>query len=138
MTDNKLAHAGVKGMKWGVRKDDSEASSARAAAKVEKTDAKWIKKQGGKTALGIYNDVADKMNRGGIDAFNNQPKYKDKDFTNDSPLRRQYFKEYSEMFTREMNVAASKSGILPSGQKKLNFEYDVENDFMPQWEVVDR
>jgi len=107
-----LDHHGTKGMKWGVR---------RAAKKVAKGDKKWqanIYSIHG--AVAVHNAVADKMNNGGLDKLNNNPKYKGNMFKDDgSPngaIGRAYMKDY-EGLVQKHTVAAVKEvhGTSPSG-----------------------
>lgn len=176
-----LEHHGVKGMRWGVRRDlatikatgrrsnemglvsrkmQAKADAKKAASsstpkmsrkekraakpsrftdtrgsKISKGDVKWINK--GTTtakAMQVHNAAADRMNNVHISRINNKPEYKNADFTHDSPLRQQYYKEYSDTFTNEMNKASDRIiGPSPSGKYRVKFT-DV-GDMFPAWEV---
>lgn len=119
MSTNHLAHFGVKGMHWGVRKNPQ-----RAAAKAEK---KWVKKNTSSDALvAVYNATAQRMNDTEVPRINNKPQYRNQDFTHDSPLRDKYYDEYNKTFEKIMNEESPKIlGSSPGGQK-VSFTTDPE------------
>ncbi|ALY08694.1 hypothetical protein FDH65_gp07 [Arthrobacter phage Circum] len=136
--DEVLAHYGVVGMKWGRRKatDESSGTSRKEAKKIAKADAKWERKSS-QSYMKVYNQAADRMNNGGIEKFNNNSKYKDKDLSKDRKLEKEYFSEYSKLMTNMLNDIAKTEGVNPSGTKRLKFEYDVESDPMPRASIIE-
>ena len=146
-----LEHYGVKGMKWGVRKEEDRAGSRptsgeKAAAKgghaVEKADKKWEKRVSkGKLndRIALNNGIADRMNgpNGEIAKLNSNPKYEGKDFREDSPLRREYYAEFEKITNRLLQEVAEKQfGMNASGTKKVEARYDGYS-FLPSYRVVD-
>lgn len=118
-----LDHHGVKGMHWGVRKGASRA------------DRKWQDNiYSIKGAIDVHNAVADKMNNGGLDKLNNDPKFKGKTMNWDNPdaHTKAYFKAYEKMneqFTRQ--AVKDVHGISPSGEYKARLDTSGG-----EWKVV--
>lgn len=137
-----LKHAGVKGMRWGKRKPENlVGNKPTLSRKAARQDKKWAKGHS-KAAVQAYNAVAEKMNSGLIEKFNNQPKYKNVDLTQkkNAKLYKDYLNDYSKLFNKELNAHAASTGIniSPSGTKKMSFEWDVETDIFPGWRVEER
>jgi hypothetical protein len=140
LSEDELAHFGVKGMRWGKRKavdSGSDDVSPRQAKKLEKADRKWERNATTQSAyFKIYNEAATRMNND-IDKINGKAEYKNADLSKPSSLQKKYYKEHSEAMTKHLNDVASAQGTSPSGKKRLKFDYDVERDDLPQWEVVE-
>jgi len=117
-----VEHFGTKGMKWGVR---------RAQKQAAKADKKWQKNiysvQG---AVAIHNNVADKMNNGGIAALNKRhPKAH---LDRDTPETRAYIKDYEGMSLKFTAQAVREvHGTSPSGNMKARLENKGGN-----WQVT--
>lgn len=81
-----LYHHGVKGMKWGVRKDKYKAMSRAEKKKTKKTykDQKKFEKNVSKNWTTSYNKAANIMNEK-IEGINK--KYKDADLNRDKPRK---------------------------------------------------
>lgn len=139
-----LAHYGVMGMKWGKRTSNDHAAelsarkgiSSKEAKKLAKADENWGNRGVTARYFKIYNAAAGSINEK-IPEFNNKPEYKGQDFTNDTPLRRKYYKDYSDTMVKELNKFSEQlGGVNPSGTKKMAFEYDLERDAMPRFKLV--
>lgn len=126
-----LSHFGVKGMKWGVRKDTGSAGSTRA-------DQKWGKKAAKfSTFSKVYNSASKRMNDVEISRINNKPQYKNADFSKDSPLRKKYYKEFNDTMERIVNEESLKIvGKNPSGTKKLTYHAAENGDISFKFEDV--
>lgn len=134
-----LEHHGVKGMKWGVRKDrKADRAAAKAAKKQNKEDDKAYKKASkNSTYFEIYNAGAAVINTK-INDFNNQPKYKDKDLNDpkNAKLRDQYMKDFEKLSNDAFSQAAS---VYPgSSSGNITVEYQGMENGWPSFYVRDR
>jgi|SRR5580765_262516 len=121
--ENLLEHHGTKGMKWGQRK--AEKRSAKA-------DMKWQKNiYSIKGAVDIHNNVADKMNNGGLARLN--AKYPNLSTNWGDAEHKRYFKAYEKM-NEDFTAQAVKEvhGTSPSG--KLTAKLDTSTP--DQWKVT--
>jgi hypothetical protein len=110
--DDFLEHFGVKGMQWGVR---------RAQKKSAKAESKWEKKFNNPRAyFQVHNRAADLANTHDVARINNMPRYRNADFTRDSPLRREYYRAHETAMNRRFQQAADEIvGPSPSGRRVL-------------------
>jgi hypothetical protein len=110
-----LAHHGIKGQKWGVRRFQNADGSLTAAGK--KRLSKEYHKESNNVMSELskkysdiyvksYNKAADHMNGGGIDKFNAQQrkKYGD-DFANREGYAEEYAKKFNKILNRNLNEA---------------------------------
>lgn len=136
--DDVLAHFGVRGMKWGVRKADTprqesfraqanlSKSEKKAEKKILKADNKWEKSiytnQG---AIKVHNEVADRMNNGEIDKHNSNPKWAGKNLRDEPELEKDYYDEYEKVSSRVYSEAVTAvHGSSPSGRKTAKYVDD--------------
>ena len=116
--DDYLMHYGVKGMKWGVRKDDrgkikSVAKRTPLRGKDEKgpirdhLDANDYGGTKNHKAVARAYKTARPYVKQGLRNLNKDERYRDKDLTNEkSKLVKQYHKDVSDMVTSKLNMAA--------------------------------
>lgn len=124
-----LAHSGVKGMKWGVRRSDSGSASPR---KVAKADAKFEKKaSSSNTTFAVYNAAASHVNKHDVDRINNKAKYKGQDLEKPSKLRDQYYKEHENAMLSALKNSAKDLGTNASGTKQYGISVDKDGG----WDV---
>ena len=127
-----LFHYGVKGMKWGVRNDNGHQGEQVKTKKLAKLDKKWEKENAGvRGYIKVHNAVADRMNNGEIDRFNNEPRWKkaadDCVLANDNhPETKAYFDAYEALTNKMMAEEAVKLGSNPSGSKA--WQWTDDND----------
>ena len=121
VADAVLEHFGVKGMHWGVRRGDSASGTgpnSHAAKKVARADRRFAAQTTSpKTFFKVYNGGVKEANRR-LDAINAKPKYKNQDFTRDSPTRKAYYKEVQTAFLDSMESSAQRLGTNASGTKR--------------------
>jgi hypothetical protein len=127
--DEFLAHYGVKGMKWGVRKDRGHEGQRAKTKKIEKLDKKYDRLANHyTTTIDIHNRAARLTNKNDVERINNKPQYKDMDFSKPSPLRDKYYKEHSDAFIKNLEKAASEMGTNASGTKQYSIVVAPDND----------
>lgn len=133
--DAVLKHHGVKGMKWGVRKDKGHEGESAKKTKIAKLDRKFEKdSQSYKTVFKVYDAAAEKMNREDGPRINNKPKYKNADFSRDSPLRQKYYKEWQDTMLDNLEKAANDLGTNASGTRQMGIVHAADGG----WDIVSR
>lgn len=131
-----LAHHGVKGMHWGTRKsavrnDNGHQGQSARPRKVAKLDKKFENQKGANVFINIHNRAAELTNKNDVERINNKPQYKGKDFTNDSPLRRQYYNEHQQAFLNNVRKAAAEQGTNASGTRRIGIIHDKQGNWEP-------
>ena len=116
--DDSLAHYGIKGMKWGVRRYQNEDGSLTAAGKKrqEKTRKKEARKYAAKLRkefVSIHNAAADK-NNARLAALNKE--YDGVDFKKDRKAYRKYIERYVKDWQDDlMSEVIAQVGKPPEG-----------------------
>lgn len=88
-----LEHHGVKGQKWGIRKDRGHEGQRAKTKKIGKLDRKFaVRAQDPSTTIKVWNGAGEEGQKH-LDRINNKSEYQNKDFSRDSPLRQKYYKE---------------------------------------------
>lgn len=131
-----IAHYGVKGMRWGVRKNRQGKVKARSIMKKDRK-IEDDKPQGYTNAFRKKHDAlartyvsARPKVKKAIRQINKSEKYKDKDLKRDAKLRAQYHAEISKAVTDQLNAAAVLKGTTREGFR-LNFEYNIDKSMFP-------
>jgi len=135
-----LAHYGVKGMRWGVRRSKAERQANRAAKKTARAEKRkrigeavkdevWTSASYSSTVhMNIHNAVSDRMwfsTVPEINRINHDPKYKDANLFKDKELRKSYEKDVEKLTFRLYDEEVRKQiGVSPSGKKKAVFDHD--------------
>jgi hypothetical protein len=110
-----LEHFGVKGMKWGVRRADKKFEKKASSTKV---------------FMQVYDGAAKAYNKHDIARINNSPKYRNKDFSQPSKLRDQYYKEHREALVKRLEESAA-SMTNKSGTRRYTVVVNADNS----WDV---
>lgn len=119
-----LAHHGVKGQKWGVRKDRGHEGDKASTRKIARLDKKFEKRTREGTlresllVLKIQGKAADDYNKNSLNQINNKPKYQNQDFLQPSKLRTQYYAEHQAAYGKALDNAAKSLGTNASGTKR--------------------
>ena len=141
-----LEHHGVKGMKWGVRKNRqgkvrARTTMSRSARKdrdelLDMTGGTSVEGKASKKFVKKYNKTYRRAQfkiRKSIRNINNDAKYKDQDFRKDSKLRNEYYSDISKAITQQLNASADKHGRMRKVQ--LSFDVDVSKSMEPSWSI---
>ena len=123
-----LAHHGVKGMKWGVRKDAGHEGEQAKTKKIAKLDSKFEKntRRIGLT-MDIHNYAARRM-AGELDRINGKKEY-DTDLTKNPALMAKYEREVQATYVKHLRAGAEKLGTNASGTKKYVIDTHPDGDW---------
>ena len=112
---DELAHHGIKGQKWGVRRYQNKDGTLTAAGKKRiskqyKKEAQKamsdLSKQHEKMYIDAHNKAADYMNRGGIEKFNSEQRKKyGKKYTDRAGYMEDYQKQFEDLLAKNYNTA---------------------------------
>jgi len=137
-----LEHFGIKGMKWGVRRGtmSGKIKPRTTLSLIDRLENNFIETADTVGYTRVYRKAARKI-RGMTRQLNNDPKYKGQDFKKDTPLRREYYKEYADMVTKQLNAAVQtrlfwrpyrKAGQSITRKFELHFaSFDVDKELRP-------
>lgn len=132
-----LEHFGIKGMRWGIRKD-RRSSSGSSGSKEKSYDMKaqraWARTASDTRAyIKVYNRTADRMNNGLIEEINNRHKGKLKGDDTDPKDYDAYLKDYRSTFDKVANEELAKqlggSTTSPSGEQSVKIKFDTDTGF---------
>ena len=124
-----LFHYGVKGMKWGVRNDRGHEGERVKTKKLAKLDKKWEKENTGQRGyFKAHNAMAERMNNGMIDDFNNSPKWKDVDLNKNPEREDEYMDDFMALSNKVFHEETVKLGMNPSGTKAYEMREDEDGN----------
>lgn len=143
MTEEELYHYGVKGMRWGVRRDLSERAEKHAAKvsnKTEKWASKKIQKGKGEKALaklerkqsrGVSENAINGMKRRteAFDALVEKKMAKDPSYANLGPKEKQYLesKVASQLLVQEYGKMQLKKSLIKKATDEAVKKYGAED-----------
>ena len=151
-----LEHHGIKGQRWGIRRDPKtgirpiaktldksrfgRAANANAQRSMKRSTAradKRFEKSAGSvdTFVKVNNRAADIYNSQHVDRINNKPQYKGKDFNDETlPLTKQYVNEHHQALVKSLEQAATELGTNASGTRKFSIALEPQDKWA--WHVT--
>lgn len=134
--DEFLEHHGVKGQKWGVRKDAGHVGETARTKKIAKLDKRFEKTvastNAGRPTMEFHNALVERINSRVRD-LNDSQKYRNADLNKPGKLKNDYEKDGHELFMRAIEDSTRENyGSNASGTKKA--VYNRKTDML---EIVD-
>ena len=137
-----LEHFGVKGMKWGVRRDLRGKVRPGSVVKKDRSETGFEKMSKPsnyantyahrKRALKVVYKSARPKIKKGTRLLNQSPSYKDKNLNGNPTLKKKYNTEFSKMVESQLNAASTLKGHDLTKNYVLNFEYNVDTSIAPK------
>ena len=130
-----LAHYGVKGMKWGVRKDRGHEGERVKTKKLAKLDKKYERKMNSVNGwIEINNSIADEINPQ-LPGLNSKPQYKEVNMLapENNQIRKKYYKDYEKILQKAMDDTVVKLGTNASGTRGVQLSMNHQPDGVPYW-----
>lgn len=130
IADDVLAHYGVKGMKWGVIREQASSGNRRAQKTLQKADRKWQKELHSTAGfIKVNNAIADKMNgpNGLIAKHNSDSRWSGKDLNDpkNSKIADQYYNTFAEVQRKTFESTVKELyGESPSGKYTVSVDRD--------------
>lgn len=126
LVHDNLEHHGVKGQKWGVRKDRGHEGEKTTLATIRKLNQQFEERALSPATMFAIHNRAVELNREDIIRINNSPFYKYNSFISDpnSPSGRKYIRDQQEAFAQRLNQAAEELGTNASGTRKFSIRTD--------------
>lgn len=125
--DDVLAHHGVKGMQWGVRKDKGHEGEQASNRKIKRLDKKYDRSlQGIQGFVKVNNAVANRINPK-LDVLNAKPEYQvDMTKPEHAELHKKYINEYRGHLEKSLQEAMDDIGTNASGTQRVHLTMDGE------------
>lgn len=122
-----VEQAGVKGMKWGVRKDRGHEGERAKTKTIAKLDKKYDKSFFGMNGYAKVNNAIARRINPRIDALNSKKEY-DVDLTDpkNKSVQKKYVKEYQGLLQTSLNEAMAEFGTNASGTRRFALKVDGE------------
>ena len=137
-----LEHFGVKGMKWGVRRDLRGKVRPGSVVKKDRSETGFEKMSKPsnyentyahrKRALKVVYKSARPKIKKGTKHLNQSPAYKNKNLNENPTLKKKYNAEFSKMVGSQLNAASALKGHDLTRNYVLNFEYNVDTSIAPK------
>lgn len=122
-TEDILAHHGVKGMKWGVRKARKQEHKA------------WLKEaKSGDTATKVFQEAVRTFNPV-LAKINADPAFAGKDLNSDRRLRRDYDAVVSTIFNQHLQQASFNNTLNSAGDRAVVYQMTADGLHMRATEV---
>ena len=142
--DDIIEHYGVKGMKWGVRKDPDRVAArkkARADKKLDKADKKWEKKMSYQRMTDAHQEASDRTLAEQDKVIDKIQKTKDfkKAISGDNKAMDRINDRFAKDITPILNEYMSKQADLvsPSGKKAVQAVLQrMDGELFPVTEIV--
>jgi hypothetical protein len=115
-----LAHHGVKGMKWGVRRDRGHEGQQVKAKKLPGLDRKYRREFSGINGYIKVNNTFAKHVNPMIQELNNQPQYKGKNLYQSKALHTKYWNDMDKVIDRAAKATTDEFGTSASGKYQMN------------------
>lgn len=140
--EDTLAHYGVKGMKWGVRRSRSGYIKPNATLSRRDRKEQQFLDDPVKVYGKVYARAASNIRK---ETRLLNEKYKGQNFKTDTPTRRAYYSEYSKMVAKQLNIAATSRvhpftlktiGMSPKKTLQIKFTFDVDKELRASYDIA--
>lgn len=131
-----LEHHGVKGMKWGVRKDRGHEGERAKTKVINKADKAYTQQfEGVRGYIKVNNAIAGKINPK-LDVLNAKPQYQGNLLDNPS-THKKYINEYQGLLKDSLDEVMTDFGVNASGTRRLKLSVvgeGLETSWQADWE----
>jgi hypothetical protein len=128
-----LEHFGVKGMKWGVRRDRGHEGERARNRSIARADKKFEKRSAKDRTFRKLHHQAVKEADKEVASINKKPEYraaaKSGEMKFDTPTRRRYYNEVDNAYLKSLQRASDEYGSNASGTRSLAIVRDPERPY---------